>query len=710
MVNNGGFEMQKKLYNLSIVVLSIMIIVLCFTACGKQELDFGEERFYSVTAAEELSFVKEGKHPVQVAVGESRLWTLTRGGGDCLYEREYKTGTVQSLGWQESGHEMIMGISAVEERLYICVSCGETVQVRKTSGDGQWETTISIPWEEAPEQKQPTAFFVDRKENAYVVSGDEVWQYSLDEGWRTVYELKEPVAFLLEKEPGVVKAVTGSGRGISLYVLEEGGKAEKKWTLKLPVNHLSEIQTDNAATMVLAADDRVLFVNSETGEIAYYFDSIAAGVSTNLLGGLCLMEEGAMYLVEQTAGRGGLWEELAAQSGPWGDRTVLVYGTASLSEAMKERVVSFNKTNRDYYITIEEYGVGDPSAGKLKQQAAVTSGHGPDIVDLYGIENYIAYAEKGYLEDLEPYLRKEDFSDDILWQVQDLYRVEGKVCMLVPHFWVQGLAVNPEYAKGMESWDFETFVELAGQARGKKQIVEDGTADSILRMLLKGMQGEFIDWEEKKAYFDSSEFISLLELCKKCEKESLVRAGESYATNEFVDMVLLKQLGLGNPGGYMELHAFYGEDALPYGYPAADGQVLLVNNNVDACGIYSGSRNKEGAWEFLRTLFAEDYQKRMTGGLNISWGIRESCWYGMWDSYKASTQLGYNRVILTPPTDEDVELFADVILNGNLTANLMNYQIEDLVMEEAEGYFAGDRSAKEAAGNIQNRVQVMLGE
>lgn len=698
--------MMSSNHSIKAIIISVALVILCLTACGNQEISFGEERFYSVKTAEELDYTNEGKYPVQVAVGESRLWALTAGRGDCVYERELETGTVRSLGpWENN--ELVMGISAVGDMPYACVACDGTVEIRKFTKDGQWENVTSLLWEDAA--NQPTVFFVDGNENAYIGNGDEIWRYSPVGSNRTVYRLKAPAVFLQEKEPGVVEAVTKYDGRISLYTLEEEGKAEKKWTLQLSPSHLSVIQTDNAATLVLAVDDRILFLNDSTGKIVFYFDSIAAGVSTNILGGLCLVEEGAMYIVEQTAGQGGLWEELAAQSGPWGDRTVLFYGTVSLSETMKERIVSFNKTNQDYYITVEEYGSGDPWAGRLQLQAAITSGHGPDIVDLYGLENYISYAEKGYLEDLELYLLKEDFYGDILWQVQDLYRVEEKVCMLVPHYTVQGLAVNPEYTGGMEGWDFETFNELAALARSEKLIVKGGTAGSIFAELFLGMQGEFIDWGEKKAYFDTPRFTGFLELCKKYEGKSLVRDGVSYDSDEFVDKVLLMRLGLSNPMGYAALHAYYGEEALPYGYPVADGQVLLVNNDVDACGILSGGENKEGAWEFLRTLLAEDYQEQMTG-YRSAWSIRESCWYRMWDGYKSSTVLGFNKVMLAPPTDEDVELFANVILNGNLTANLMSYKIEEVVMEEAGAYFNGDISAEDAAARIQNRVQLMLEE
>lgn len=702
--------MKKRTCARAMAVMSFLLSLFCCTACGSQELTFGEERFYGVKTAEELSFANEREYPVQIAVGETRVWTLTAGSRGSVFEREFETETLRSLGGRQEDEEFVMGISAVGDQPYACVSCGETVQVRKLSGDGQWETVLSIPWEEAPEQIQPTIFFVDGQENTYMAAGDEVWRYSTGEGKRTVYQLKEPVMFLQEKRPGEVEAVAKSGGEITLYNLGDEGKTKKKWTLKLSTSHLAPIQTDDADTLTLAVDNRILFLDNKSGKITAYFDCISAGVSTDLLGGLCLVSKGILYLEEKTADQGGRWLKLAQQGDVQGDRTLLVYGTVDLSEAMKERIVSFNRTNLDYYIAVEEYGSEDPWAGKVRLQAAVTSGNGPDILDLYGAENYISYAEKGYLEDLEPYLLKEDFSDDILWQVQDLYRVDGKLCMLVPHFSMRGLAIHPEYAGDVENWNLDSFIKLVGRNSGEKYIVAGSTARSILYMLLEGLQGELVDMEGKEAHFDVPEFIGLLELCKENGRTSFMADGVSYSPEEVVDKVLLSSQYLNAPMSCMELYAYYGENALPYGYPIRNGQVFLVENNQDACGISFSSGNKEGAWEFLRTLFEEDYQVEMSGGINVSWGIRESCWYRMWEPYMSVDGLGFNGRTVDPPTEEDMERFAKVLLQGNLTVKLIPYDITDLVLEETEAYFSGDRSAAETATIIQNRVQLMLEE
>ena len=708
-----GIKMEPKVIRTQIrsfftALSAVAVSAVLLTACGKQEIDFGEDRFYGIRETQPEDHLSQGEQPVQIAVGEGHVWLLSSTGAGGVYDRNLEEETVHTQEWQQGGGEMLMALSAQGNQLYACVSDQEAVQIRKLTGGSRWSTVTTIGSKTAPMPIRPTVFFVDNDEDSYFVNGDEVWRYSAEEGQRTVYEMKAPVEFFQEKEPGIVQALTNSRREISLYTLEEGGSTKKMWTLALPSAQAVEIKTDDPSVLCLAVDDRILFIDNGTGKIQAQFDCILAGVSTDLFGGLCLVSKGILYLEERTADHGGLWQKLAQRGDVQGDRTLLVYGTANLSGAMKERIVSFNKSNEDYYISIQEYGGGDVFSGKLQLQAALASGNGPDIVDLYVVDNYMACAEKGYLEDLGSWLEEEEFSDDLLWQIQELYRVDGKLCMLVPHFIIQGLAIHPEYAKYVDSWDYGNFLELVKRNEGDKHIA-GSSSESILSMLLEGMQGEFLDLEEKRAYFDMPEFVSLLELCREQGRESFMIPGVSYDTAEIVDKFLLSRQAMNDPMSCMGMYAFYGEDAVPYGFPTASGQVFLVDINVDACGIYSGSRNKEGAREFLRTLYETEYQRWMSGP-GISWGIRESCWYEMWDSYKSSDFLSFNGRRVDPPTDEDMEVFAEILLKGNLSADLVSYDIMELILEEARVYFAGDCTVEDAAARIQNRVGVLLAE
>ncbi|MCH5345211.1 MAG: extracellular solute-binding protein [Acetatifactor sp.] len=698
--------------------VAVVLMAVLFTGCGDKEkvegeLTFGEDKFFGVALIEQESYAQEWEQPVQITVGKSLAWTLTSGRADYVYERNLETGATQRWEWRQGEKDLIMGLAAVGDRLYASVGTGGSIQVRKLLGNAGWQTIMEFSGEDAPDQIQPTIFCVDQRETTFFAVGNKVISYLSDGKKGSVYELKEPVAFLREKKRGVIEAVTNSRQEICLYTLEENGETEKVWTLKLPSVQAVEIRTDDENMLCLAVDDCILFLNRETGEIVSRFDCMSAGVSTNLFGGLYLVSEGVLYLDGKAEGNVGVWQELFQMADGAASRTELVYNTYNLTEAMKERIVAFNQSNKDYYVTAQEY-IWEMNVDnwETQLQAEIVSGNGPDIIDLYNIDNYsyASYVEKGSLEDLEPYLRQEDFYDDIFWEVQDMYRVDGKLCQVVPHFWVTGLNIHPEYAQHVDTWNYETFVKLMEMSRGKLDVVSFSTPERVMNDLLLGMEGDLFNMDERKAYFDSPEFIRMLELSREYGDGVFEWEDRGYGGEEIIDMVLINTLWMSNPWVYSDLYGDYGEDAVPYGYPTMTGEVFRLDTNFDACGIYSGSKNKEGAWEFIRTLFAEDYQTKMSGMVNITWGLRKSCWYHSWDELKASDGIGSSVKRLPPPTDEDVEYFMNLIQNIDFSVDRMGSDIRNIVMEEAGAYFAGDRSAEDTARIIQNRVQLMLDE
>lgn len=98
----------------------------------------------------------------------------------------------------------------------------------------------------------------------------------------------------------------------------------------------------------------------------------------------------------------------------------------------------------------------------------------------------------------------------------------------------------------------------------------------------------------------------------------------------------------------------------------------------------------------------------MTGHTS-GWAVRKSCWDAQWDNAKFGVTI-INGVQAAPATEDEIERLADMLLSGKVTANLLHYIIMDLVLEEAQPYFAGDYTAEEAARNIQSRVMFMLSE
>ncbi len=77
--------------------------------------------------------------------------------------------------------------------------------------------------------------------------------------------------------------------------------------------------------------------------------------------------------------------------------------------------------------------------------------------------------------------------------------------------------------------------------------------------------------------------------------------------------------------------------------------------------------------------------------------------------YDQSTYIGDTEYTLEPLTQEQVDDFKAMIDGASVAGNY-DSDIMDIINEEAEAYFSGDKSAEDVAALIQNRVGIYLGE
>ena len=81
------------------------------------------------------------------------------------------------------------------------------------------------------------------------------------------------------------------------------------------------------------------------------------------------------------------------------------------SSDVNSAVINFNKKSDKYRISVVDYssGGGDDAweRGMLKLNNDLSNGNGPDIFDLTSV-NVKMLAQKGIIEDLNPYLEKDE--------------------------------------------------------------------------------------------------------------------------------------------------------------------------------------------------------------------------------------------------------------------------------------------------------------
>ena len=77
--------------------------------------------------------------------------------------------------------------------------------------------------------------------------------------------------------------------------------------------------------------------------------------------------------------------------------------------------------------------------------------------------------------------------------------------------------------------------------------------------------------------------------------------------------------------------------------------------------------------------------------------------------YDESYWIGDTEVIIPPMTAEEVQKVEDFIFSIDQTVSY-NENLLNIINEEAEGFFSGQKSAKEVAGVIQSRVKIYVNE
>ena len=169
--------------------------------------------------------------------------------------------------------------------------------------------------------------------------------------------------------------------------------------------------------------------------------------------------------------------------------------------------------------------------------------------------------------------------------------------------------------------------------------------------------------------------------------------------------------------------AMFNGDITFIGYPNKDkdGSYFSFDNQL---GIYSKSKVKDAAWEFLKTFLTKEYQGDRN---NLYSNPTRQDAFDMLVKSKTATekytdelgneveplQSGWGwddlNVEIGPLTEKQAQMYIDLVNNTDKTGEY-NDEIGQIITEEAKAYFSGQKSLDETADVIQNRVKTYVNE
>lgn len=387
---------------------------------------------------------------------------------------------------------------------------------------------------------------------------------------------------------------------------------------------------------------------------------------------------------------------------------------------IQEKVIKFNRQNEDYKILITPYmdgSVGDDwEAVEDRFNTDLATGTSADMylidtnLDFYNLVAKGVFADLDQFLEKDPSIKKEDFIPGIV----EALSYKGKLYLMGSSMNIQSLVGKQSIVGTNKTWTYSDVMN-ALKKYPNTQLMPYITRQYGLEMLLSYSLDSFYDVTTGECHFDSEDFIALLELVKAMPEEYDYDKEEYVSPSQMIreNRILVQQVWLSDFSEIQLYKELFGEPVNYVGYPTngTSGNVASVRNMM---AISAKSKNKDGAWAFMRTFLEDDYQNNLTWEIPVKKSAFEAMLQREKEKSNNEENLGswwYDdvEIQLKPLTDEDFELIKDLVYNVNKIAST-DEALLNIIKEDADAFFNGKKSAKDVASLIQSRAQLYIDE
>lgn len=540
-------------------------------------------------------------------------------------------------------------------------------------------------------------------------------------------------ASLYPTESGKVVAVCYGESGIELAEVDmQSGSLKEKYELP-GVDYGYAFYQGMGYDLYLTDDYGLYGYNLGDAEKTQIFNYLDSDFGSNLSNVIPLSEKeflAAYYDME--SGRDWIGKFMKVDPSEVKEKEVITLAMGYSDWSIRMRVLAFNKENEKYRISLQDYSAlyatsEDYSAGVSRLNTDIASGNVPDIILIDNSMPADSYASKGLLEDLFPYIERDSelADEELMPNIVEAFSKDGKMYVLVPHFAIQTMVAKTSVVGGERGWTIQEALDIWEAQPEGTEFLAGMDRDSVFRSFVEMLSSEFIDTETGKCNYNSQEFVQLLEFVNRFP-ETL--ADDYYSDDYWMSYdsmwrdgrVLAATQYIGNYSSYNRTEkGNFGEKITMIGYPSESGDGTVIQPTLQLA-ISSKSKNKEGAWEFLRYFLLDEYQKEGYGfPITVSHLERmqkeatESPYYLDENGNKVEVEdfwyIGDEEIVIDPMTEEEAEAFTQQLYELKNVANF-DEALFQIIEEEAAAYFAGQKTAQEVSEIIQSRAQIYVNE
>lgn len=408
----------------------------------------------------------------------------------------------------------------------------------------------------------------------------------------------------------------------------------------------------------------------------------------------------------------------------------ITLAVAGKTDRIQDKVAEFNSQSNNYMIKINNYLDGydyniegiDSAVNDLRID--IISGKIPDMV-WFDTNEINKLSSKGAFADLYEFIDSDKtFSRDaFLSNYLEATETNGHLYSIAPTFMIKTIAAKSEIAN-ISNWTFDEFKEVYESHSDDMELFESSNNREAVFYCLMNDCADFIDYGNHTCSFDSADFINILEFSAQFQSVGEYEFEQKSCRNETAMLSALYISSFRDIN--VQKQCIFGDDITFVGNPSEseNGSIMLLTNQF---AIMEKSDNKDGAWEFIRSLLSDDnFRQNVYGipvtesGLSIAMNeALEGLYYiddlsggikKYWD------EIGFDsctnaQIKITPMTVADQKKYEQFVRSVNRAASgIYDSKINSIINEEADRFFAGECSASQCADMIQNRVTILLSE
>lgn len=536
--------------------------------------------------------------------------------------------------------------------------------------------------------------------------------------------------------PDGTLAMTGSGS--SGYVLRPLDFAAKGFgeDIELPQDAYNIYSGGGDYTLSYINSSCVYGFKAETGESVQLASLINCDVNEENINALALTDDGGILCLlfsydDNSAEIAHLVQKDASEIP---ETKTLRLACNYLSQELRRQVLDFNRANTGVRIEVIDYSQyateDDYSAGITKLNTEIISGNVPDlfVADELPIEQYGA---KGLLYDLyelidsDEELSRDSFFPNILKAME----TDGKLYSITSAFGIVSLVGNADVVGEEMGWTLQEMMDVAN-AHPEVQYLLDPytTRASMLQTMLALNLGDYVDWATGECSFTGQDFIDVLNFCNMFPENYDYNSSNSESTPALISSgrQLLSTYSASDFEQFQMYEAMFGGQLAFKGFPTSEGVGNVVVPNGSRLSISSTCEDVEAAWSFVREMLTEEYfseDNYYVYGYPLNKAAFDKLEAkAMEKQYETDPETGEQVEVSTggwgwddfyidiyAMTEEQAQQLEELIASVDRSYSY-DQNIMDLVTEECADFFAGNRTAEQAASLIQDRVSTYVNE